>query len=379
MVREVWEPLARYSRLLVVGSGGVGKTTMAASLGVDAAVSFELRVLVVTVDPAKRLASSLGVGPLANTPVEIKLPASLEPRGKLFAASVDMKRAWDSLIEKHSPDAATQSRILASPIYHNLSSKFIGSYDYAAVEVLASLTAERSYDVVIVDTPPSRNALDFLDAPRRLREFFSSNLLALLTLPRRTRVFSLATRPFYLVAEAIMGGAFLSDLTDFFTDFSRLRDGLVAQSVGFSDLLTQEETGFIVVSDPYGPSVVEAERLLTALARRGIHEAAWFVNRSWPARLFSEEAETAARWLGSEGLELLLDQAGSELDRSIARRTVAEVIGIRDQIEMAHSRETLTRIDPSVPIFEIPIAAEELVDAAALARLVATARRFDPS
>ncbi len=378
MVRDVWEPLSRYSRLLVVGSGGVGKTTMAASLAVDATISFRLRVLVVTVDPAKRLASSLGVGPLANTPVEIKLPAALEPKGNLFAASVDMKRAWDSLIEKHSPDAGTAARILASPIYHNLSSKFIGSYDYAAVEVLASLTAEQSYDLVIVDTPPSRNALDFLDAPRRLREFFSSNLLALLTLPRRTRVFSLATRPFYMVAEAIMGGAFLSDLTDFFTDFSRLRDGLVAQSIRFSDLLTQEETGFIVVSGPYGPSVVEAERLLAALARRGIQEAAWFVNRSWPARLFSEEAESASRWLGSEGLELVLQGADGELDRSIARRTVAEVLGIRDQIEMAHSRETLSRIEPSVPIFEIPIAGEELVDAEALARLVATARRFYP-
>ena len=184
MVTNLLDTLLSKERIFVVGSGGVGKTTLSAALAVAAAVERPINVLVVTVDPAKRLAGTLGVAALANSPRRVELP-ELAPKGELWAASVDMKSAWDDLVQQFSPDLTTSERILASPIYHNLSAKFIGSYDYAAVQVLAALTADERYDLVIVDTPPSRNALDFLDAPARLREFFSSPLLALLTLPRR--------------------------------------------------------------------------------------------------------------------------------------------------------------------------------------------------
>ncbi|MHB8190596.1 MAG: ArsA family ATPase [Ferrimicrobium sp.] len=372
VVESIRTALEPFDRVFVVGSGGVGKTTAAAAIGVATAIEHASRVLVVTVDPAKRLASTLGVAPLANTPVEIPLDHFVAPKGQLFAATVDMKRAWDALVDRFSPDSQIAQRILSNPIYHNLSSKFIGSYDYAAVEVLAELTSTSRYDLVIVDTPPSRNALDFLDAPSRLREFFSSPLLSLLTLPRRTKVFHAATKPFFLVADQILGSAFLADLTDFFADFSRLGDGLVRQSQEFSQLLSARTTGFLTVSLPYGPSAGEAAHLLGALERRGLNRVGYLLNRSWPSTFFDEGAIAAARVLSNSPeptVEELTARETSSARRASALRMLTEVAVIYDQLVSARGLEATGggALWGTVASWEVPVLDDELTSTRALA------------
>lgn len=372
-MRSLVQEVAERERVFVVGAGGVGKTTLSAALAVEAALTSPARVLVVTVDPAKRLASTLGVDLSSNEPHEVDL-SGLEARGSLAAAAVDMKQAWDELVREFAPSREVAERILANRIYENLSSKFIGSYDYAAVQVLADLTASGDFDLVIVDTPPSRNALDFFDAPRRLEEFFNSPLLPFLTLPRRSRLLETATRPFYLVADLILGADFLSDITDFFTNFSLLQEGLRGRASDFAELLASPATGFVAVSLPFGPSVDEARGLAAALDARGLGLMALVVNRALPSALFTPEAEAARRWLEDHGTEALDDSSEDPLTRSAGHRVVSELAYVHRQLAEARALE-LAETEGAQEVFEVPLADHPLDSLAALAQLV---RRMSP-
>lgn len=366
MVGNLVEEVVARERVFVVGAGGVGKTTLSAALAVEAALSTPASVLVVTVDPAKRLASTLGVELATNEPHEVDL-AGLGAQGRLAAAAVDMKLAWDGLVREFAPSEEVATRILGNRIYENLSSKFIGSYDYAAVQVLANLTASGDFDLVIVDTPPSRNALDFFDAPRRLEEFFTSPLLPLLTLPRRSRLFETATRPFYLVADAILGEDFLGDITDFFANFSLLQDGLRARASDFAALLSAPSTGYIAVSLPFGPSVDEARGLARALGARMLGLMALVVNRALPASLFTPEAEAACRWLE----EHEQDAVGGDdpLARAAYHRVVSELAYVHRQLARARALE-LAETGEAEGVFEVPLVDHPLDSLQALAALV---------
>ncbi|MDA8063151.1 MAG: AAA family ATPase, partial [Actinomycetota bacterium] len=189
--------------VIVCGSGGVGKTTTAAALGAMAAVTHGGRVLVLTVDPARRLADALGLPEFGNearrVPPAAFGPAGSEARGELWAAMLDTKQSWDALVHRHAPDAETEARILENPLYQNVAGKFVQSHDYIAVERLYELHREGRFDLIVVDTPPTRNAVDFIEAPERMAELFSSRLLRLLIAPYRSRMVNLASRPFYQV------------------------------------------------------------------------------------------------------------------------------------------------------------------------------------
>ena len=191
------------------GSGGVGKTTAAAAMAVQAASEIGGRVLVLTVDPARRLADALGVGAIGNearlVPPEAFAASGVEPRGELWAAMLDTKAGWDELIRRHTPNAAVRASVLANPLYQNITGRFVHSHDYLAMDQLHELHASGRFDLIIVDTPPSRNALDVLDAPGRMKEFFGSRLLKWLTLPYRSRLFTAASKPFYQVADRVLG------------------------------------------------------------------------------------------------------------------------------------------------------------------------------
>src|SRR5215216_5652972 len=223
--------LASKEMVLVLGSGGVGKTTMAAAIALAAAVEQGGRVLVLTVDPARRLADALGVGALGN--VATRVPdaafeeAGVTPRGELWAAMLDTKAGWDDLIRRHAPDAKVRDAVLANPLYQNITSRFVHSHDYLAMERLHELHASGRFDLIIVDTPPSRNALDFLDAPSRMMEFFGSRLLKWLTVPYRSRLFAAASKPFNQIADRILGSRFLQDIAEFFVLFQAMERGFV--------------------------------------------------------------------------------------------------------------------------------------------------------
>ena len=261
------ELIGESSLVVVCGSGGVGKTTMAAALGTALATEREARVLVLTVDPARRLADALGLSGIGNDPVRVDLAAHAG-RGSLHVAMIDTKVSWDALIDRHAPTPEIRDRVLANPLYRNLTERFVHSHDYIAMERLYAEFTSGNYDVIVVDTPPSRNALDVLDAPRRMREFFGSRLLKLLTTATSTGVLSLASRPFFQVADRILGQRFLGDITEFFTLLRSMESGFVTRATDVERTLQDDRTAFVVVTTLETAPLYEAQFLLAELTKR---------------------------------------------------------------------------------------------------------------
>lgn len=285
------------SLVVVCGSGGVGKTTMAAAIGTALAVERDARVLVLTVDPARRLADALGLTGIGNEAVAVDVAAH-GGRGSLHVAMIDTKVSWDALIARHAPTPDVRDRVLANPLYRNLTERFVHSHDYIAMERLYAEHTSGDYDLIVVDTPPSRNALDVLDAPRRMREFFGSRLLKLLTTATSTGVLSLASRPFFQVADRILGQRFLSDISEFFTLLRSMEAGFVTRASEVEATLRDERTAFVVVTTLETAPLYEAQYLIAELAQRNYSLRATVANRVIDADLVAEARRSAAR-LGS--------------------------------------------------------------------------------
>jgi anion-transporting ArsA/GET3 family ATPase len=292
--------LAAKEIVITCGPGGVGKTTTAAAAGAMAAAHLGGKVLVLTVDPARRLATALGLEEFGN--VETRVPperfaaAGVEPRGELWAAMLDTKESWDALVRTHAPDAATRDAILGNPLYRNISGRFVQSHDYIAMERLYEIHTSGRYDLIIVDTPPTRNAIDFLEAPERMADFFSSRLLRWLIAPYKSRLVNAASKPFYSVADRILGSQFLQDIAEFFILFQTMYDGFVERARAVERTLSDHRTTFVVVSTLEPAAVREAEFFVDALAERKLSLGAVVFNRVLPA-FFSDPgaAETAHR------------------------------------------------------------------------------------
>lgn len=298
--------------VIVCGSGGVGKTTTAAAIAASAAVSHGGRVLVLTVDPARRLADALGLPGFGNdarrVPPEAFAAGGVEPRGELWAAMLDTKQSWDALVHRHAPDGQTEARILENPLYQNIAGKFVQSHDYIAVERLYELHQEGRYDLIVVDTPPTRNAVDFIEAPRRMAELFSSRLLRLLIAPYRSRVVNFASRPFYQIADRILGSQFLSDVAEFFILFQTMYSGFVERARSVEALLGERRTTFLVVSTLEAGPAHEAEFFMKLLRDKHFHVGGLVLNRVLPSYLADPVvSEAAARMLaGAPGASAAL-------------------------------------------------------------------------
>ena len=216
------------------------------------------KVLVLTVDPARRLADALGLSGTGHREHRGRIPddvfraAGVTPRGELWAAMLDTKESWDALVRRHAPDDETREQILANPLYRNIAGRFVQSHDYIAMERLYEIHAEGSYDLIVVDTPPTRNALDFLDAPQRMADFFSSRLLRWLIVPYRSRLVNVASRPFYQVADRILGTQFLADIAEFFILFQSMYDGFVERAESVTRLLVRPADHLHGRLDPRG-------------------------------------------------------------------------------------------------------------------------------
>jgi anion-transporting ArsA/GET3 family ATPase len=303
-VRNLEQLLATKEIVISCGSGGVGKTTTAAAAAAMAATHLGGKVLVLTVDPARRLANALGLERFGNT--EIQVPpeafraAGVEPRGELWAAMLDTKQSWDDLVRRHAPDVKTRDRILSNKIYENISGRFIQSHDYIAMERLYELHASGTYDLIVVDTPPTRNAIDFLDAPERMADFFSSRLLRWLTAPSKSRLVSFASKPFYTVADRILGSDFLGDINEFFSLFQTMAPGFVKRAEAVSRTLTDPRTTFVVVSTLESAPAHEAEYFIKVLDERGLHLGALVLNKVLPSYLRRTATTPVARRLSSD-------------------------------------------------------------------------------
>ncbi len=296
--------LATKEIVVFCGSGGVGKTSVAAASAVAAAVHLGGKVLVLTIDPAKRLADSLGLEGIGNlekrVPDEVLKAVGLEPRGELWAAMLDTKQSWDELVLRHAPDEETAYRILENRLYANLTARFVQSHDYIAMERLYELHESGAYDLIIIDTPPTRNALDFLDAPARMAEFFGGRLLRWLTLPYRVggkrgaRVINVASRPFYQMADRILGSQFLQDIAEFFLNFQSMYDGFVTRAQAVERLMHDRRTSFAVVTTLEMAPLREAEFFCGELVDRKFDLGALILNKTLPRYLLDDDGGRAA-------------------------------------------------------------------------------------
>ncbi len=319
--------------IVACGPGGVGKTTTAAALATAVAARSPGRVLVLTVDPARRLADALGTGQLGNEPRQVA-PEALgaaagSAKGELWAAMLDTAASWDALVRRHAPDAATAGRILANPLYRNITGRFARSHEYIAMERLHELRAEGRYDLLVVDTPPSNDALDFLDAPERMVEFFGSGLLRWLVTPYRSRLVNLASRPFYQVADRILGTQFLEDIAEFFLLFQQMYAGFIDRAHSVAAMLREPTTTFMVVTTLETTPAAEALRLAGELEHRGLHLGLVVANKALPSTLDDPDAASIAETLATrteEVAEALAAKGRPPAALSDARR-LARVLG----------------------------------------------------
>jgi anion-transporting ArsA/GET3 family ATPase len=361
--------LASREIIVACGPGGVGKTTTAAAAAAMAAARGGGKVLVLTIDPARRLANALGLEGIGNTerrvPDEAFASAGVKPRGELYAAMLDTKESWDALIRHHAPDDRTRDEILANPLYRNISSRFVQSHDYIAMERLFEIHAEGTYDLIVVDTPPTRNALDFLDAPERMAEFFSSRLLRWLIVPYRSRIVGLASRPFYQVADRILGTQFLADIAEFFILFQSMYDGFIERARAVQRLLADRRTSFIVVSTLETVPLREAEFFAQAITDRKLHLGAIVLNKVLPDYLRDPLGAVVAERLRDRAEEIA-DAIGPSIgvtDTAQIRRVLVEVgqnymnyrlvaqSEAEKQTELSTTAETLV----SVPYFDTDV------------------------
>jgi anion-transporting ArsA/GET3 family ATPase len=276
-----------------VGTGGVGKTTVAAALGVEAARR-GLRTLVLTIDPARRLADALGVGELGNRPVELaderRAELGITGEGSLSALMLDMKSTFDDLVERFAEDPETRERILGNRIYQHVSDALAGSAEYAAMEKVYELCEGGDYDLVVVDTPPSQHALDFLEAPQRLLEFLDSRIVQMLLHPAFAagrfgfRIFQRTARRALHLIERVSGVSFLEDVSEFLLAFEGMSEGFRERAKRVRALLLGPETGFLLVAGPSPESAHNASAFLDRLESSGVPLAGVVVNRmrGWP-------------------------------------------------------------------------------------------------
>ena len=357
------------------GSGGVGKTTTAAALAAMAAVRLGGKVLVLTVDPARRLADALGVKGLGNEERQVQADvfdqAGVTPRGQLWAAQLDTKQSWDDLVVRHAPDRRTARRILDNRLYENITREFVHSHEYIAMERLYQLHREGSYDLIVVDTPPTRNALDFFEAPERMAEFFSSRLLRLLAAPYRSSVVSFASKPFFTVADRVLGSRFLKEVAEFFSLFQTMAHGFRERAEAVLRLLHEKRTNFVVVSTLEAAPIHETEQFIGVLNAKRYHLGAVVLNKVLPPFLLDERAAATASRLEKEADEVAagLDGVG---DPAQVSRVLTEVAESFLRFEVVARREAEQRAELAVApdvVAAVPYFETDIYDLAGLLRL----------
>jgi anion-transporting ArsA/GET3 family ATPase len=248
---------------ICAGSGGVGKTTTSAAIASGMAAR-GLKVCVLTIDPAKRLADSLGLEELGNEARQVD-PALFEAQGvtmegELWAMMLDAKQTFDDLVRRHAPDEETRDRVLNNRIYQQISAALAGSQEYMAMEKLFELHSEGQFDLLVLDTPPARDALDFLDAPRRLTQFIEGRSMKVFMKPTGIGM-KLAGRGasmMFSILRRLVGFDLIADLQEFFTAFSGMVDGFRERAQRVNELLADPTTQFLVICGPQGEPISEA-------------------------------------------------------------------------------------------------------------------------
>jgi anion-transporting ArsA/GET3 family ATPase len=345
--------------VICAGAGGVGKTTTSAAIAMGMAAR-GLKVAVLTIDPAKRLANSLGLPELGNeermVDPERFAEAGLEMRGELWAMMLDAKRTWDEVIERHASDEKTRDAVFDNRIYQELSNAVAGSTEYMAMEKLYELHHEGRYDLLVLDTPPTRNALDFLDAPERLSRFVDSRSLQFFLKPGRLgmKVFGRGSGLLFSVLKRVTGVDLLSDLSDFFQSFGDMASGIGERAERVGELLGARESTFLLVTSPQ---------------RDAIDESVFFRRRLRESRLPFGGAVVNRMNEGAAGEEVeddLVALLGDKLGRKVARN-------FDDQRRLAeHDRAQVARLARELrgePLITVPLLDDDVHDVEGLAAI----------
>jgi anion-transporting ArsA/GET3 family ATPase len=364
----------RRNRILVCcGSGGVGKTTVAAAIGLRAAERGR-HVVVLTVDPARRLAQSMGLTSLDNSPrlvpgVTSDRQGNEASSGTLHAMMLDMKRTFDEIVEAHAdPDRAAQ--ILANPFYQSLSSSFAGTQEYMAMEKLGQLRRADEWDLIVVDTPPSRSALDFLDAPQRLARFLDGRLLRLLVVPAKAggraylRVLNAGFGMVTGVLTKILGTQVLKDVQTFVSALDTMFGGFRERADYTYQLLRAPGTAFLVVASPEPDALREASYFVERLDEERMPLAGLVLNRVQrpPAAHLSAARSVAA----AETLEASAAQSSHPLAVAALRLHADRMQQAAAQRRVA---EHFTAAHPLVPVAEVPAQPDDIHDLEGLRKI----------
>ncbi|RDI65998.1 ArsA family ATPase [Nocardia pseudobrasiliensis] len=358
--RIIADPTARV--VVCCGSGGVGKTTTAAAIALRAAEQGR-KVVVLTIDPARRLAQSLGVSDLGNVPQRVQLGP--EAKGELYAMMLNMRRTFDEMVLEHTtPDKAEQ--IFANPFYQTVASSFGGTQEYMAMEKLGQLAGRREWDLIVVDTPPSRNALDFLDAPKRLGNFLNGRMIRVIMAPGRgvgrfvTGAMSLAVRG----VSTIVGGQMLKDASLFLQSLESMFGGFQDRAERTFAMLSRPGTHFLVVAAAEPDALREASFFVDRLSTDRMPLAGLVLNRTHPAlcALSPEHALAAADRLAPNG---------SAADAAESTGLAADVLRIHAHRAATAKREQhllhrFTGAHPRVPIVAVTALPFEVSDLDAL-------------
>ncbi|MFT3863532.1 MAG: ArsA-related P-loop ATPase [Solirubrobacterales bacterium] len=351
--------------VICAGSGGVGKTTTSAAIAAGLAAR-GLKVCVLTIDPAKRLADSLGLEELGNDArrVDPKLFAQqgIEMKGELWAMMLDPKATFDELIARQAPDEESRDRVLNNPIYQQISGALAGSQEYMAMEKLFELHTEGEFDMLVLDTPPSRNALDFLEAPRRLTQFIEGKSLKVFMKPTgfAAKVAGRGATVALSVMKRIVGFDLIADLAEFFNAFSGMVDGFQARAKRVNKLLAAPTTCFLVVCGPQGEPIDEAVYFHRKLVEAKLPFGGVIVNKvHYPAEKLRGEADDLP--------EALAEKLG---DEDLARRVAANFADYQALAERdARNIEHLAREMRATGVIRVPYLDEDVHDLAGLTQI----------
>jgi anion-transporting ArsA/GET3 family ATPase len=350
--------------VVCLGAGGVGKTTTSAALAFGLAGRGQ-KVAVVTIDPARRLAAALGLGELSGEPrridPELLAEQGVDEPGELWAMALDVKRTFDELITRLSADEGSREEILSNPVYRELSSAISGVQELGAVTKLYELSMEHDFDVIVLDTPPSRNALDFLRAPENMMRFLDGRALKVFLAPGglAARFFGRGTGLVFAIFARVTGVDMLGELSTFFKSLTGVIDGFGEQLRGVAELLRDDDTSFLIVTSPEHEPAREALFLAEQLDEAKMRSDGAIVNR---VHLHGLDGHS------SEEVEALL---AAELgDASLARRAAHnladfDILALRDRDTIARLRRQLDEPDPVI----VPHLDEEIQDLAGLARI----------
>jgi anion-transporting ArsA/GET3 family ATPase len=371
------EILAGKDICICAGSGGVGKTTTSAAIATGMAAR-GLRVCVLTIDPAKRLADSLGLRELGNEARQVDPELferhGIEMQGELWAMMLDAKATFDELVARQAPDEESRDRVLDNRIYQQISSALAGSQEYMAMEKLFELHSSGRFDLLVLDTPPTRNALDFLDAPKRLTQFIEGRSLRVFMKPTglAAKVAGRGASVALSVFKRIVGFDLLADLAEFFNAFSGMVDGFQARAKRVNKLLADPHTCFLVVCGPQGEPIDEAVYFHRKLVEAELPFGGVIVNKvHYPAEsLRGEGAGAEAGGAGEGELALERELAAKLGDEDLARRVAEnfadyQALAERDAGNIEHlAAELRTR-----GVIRVPYLDEDVHDLGGLAEI----------